>query len=126
MSCGEEGETGTSLASRKSCKANLKAAGRVPSKSLGLKICKNTEDPCLICACLFVYHLFLQIANGQYATYLLTLLTYASNHVFHCDLCMQRGFICQICHANDTIFPFQFDTTTRYVAGSVSVLFSDI
>ncbi|KAK2884523.1 pleckstrin homology domain-containing family M member 1 isoform X1 [Channa argus] len=54
-----------------------------------------------------------QIATGQYATYLIKLLNYATNHVFHCDLCTQRGFICQICHANDTIFPFQFDTTTR-------------
>nr|XP_020472223.1 pleckstrin homology domain-containing family M member 1 [Monopterus albus] len=54
-----------------------------------------------------------QIAEGQYATYLITLLKYASNHVFHCDLCTQRGFICQICHADDTIFPFQFDHTTR-------------
>ncbi|KAM7381334.1 hypothetical protein PAMA_012272 [Pampus argenteus] len=54
-----------------------------------------------------------QIAEGDYATYLITLLQYASDHVFHCDLCTQRGFICQICHANDIIFPFQFDSTTR-------------
>ncbi|XP_056222572.1 pleckstrin homology domain-containing family M member 1 isoform X1 [Seriola aureovittata] len=54
-----------------------------------------------------------QIADGQYAPYLMTLTQFASNHVFHCDLCTQRGFICQICHADDTIFPFQFDSTTR-------------
>ncbi|KAF7657426.1 hypothetical protein LDENG_00026870 [Lucifuga dentata] len=54
-----------------------------------------------------------QIAEGQYATYLNTLVQYASKHVYHCDLCTQRGFVCQICHANDIIFPFQFDTTTR-------------
>ncbi|KAM9336018.1 pleckstrin homology domain-containing family M member 1 [Symphorus nematophorus] len=54
-----------------------------------------------------------QIAEGEYATYLMTLVQYASNHVFHCDLCTQRGFICQICHADDIIFPFQFDSTTR-------------
>ncbi|XP_008312205.1 pleckstrin homology domain-containing family M member 1 isoform X2 [Cynoglossus semilaevis] len=54
-----------------------------------------------------------QIAEGQFATHLMTLLQFASNHVFQCDLCTQRGFICQICHANDTIFPFQFDSTTR-------------
>lgn len=54
-----------------------------------------------------------QIAEGEYATYLNTFLQYASNHVFHCDLCTQRGFICQICHADDIIFPFQFDSTTR-------------
>ncbi|XP_071319847.1 pleckstrin homology domain-containing family M member 1 [Trachinotus anak] len=54
-----------------------------------------------------------QIADDQYAAYLLTLMQFASNHVFHCDLCTQRGFICQICHADDIIFPFQFDSTTR-------------
>ncbi|RLV91133.1 hypothetical protein DV515_00014229 [Chloebia gouldiae] len=30
-----------------------------------------------------------------------------------CDLCTQRGFICQICNSSDIIFPFEFDTTTR-------------
>ncbi|XP_019114837.2 pleckstrin homology domain-containing family M member 1 [Larimichthys crocea] len=54
-----------------------------------------------------------QIAEGEYANYLMTQSQYASTHVSHCDLCTQRGFICQICHADDIIFPFQFDTTTR-------------
>ncbi|KAE8283955.1 Pleckstrin-like proteiny domain-containing family M member 1 [Larimichthys crocea] len=54
-----------------------------------------------------------QIAEGEYANYLMTQSQYASAHVSHCDLCTQRGFICQICHADDIIFPFQFDTTTR-------------
>ncbi|XP_056152687.1 pleckstrin homology domain-containing family M member 1 [Lampris incognitus] len=54
-----------------------------------------------------------QIAEGQYEAYLTTLVQYASNHVHHCELCTQRGFICQLCHATDIIFPFQFDTTTR-------------
>ncbi|KAM4624238.1 pleckstrin homology domain-containing family M member 1 [Polymixia lowei] len=54
-----------------------------------------------------------QIAEGQYATYLNTLVQFASNHVHHCDLCTQRGFICQICHDSDIIFPFQFDNTSR-------------
>ncbi|XP_048220908.1 pleckstrin homology domain-containing family M member 1 isoform X2 [Perognathus longimembris pacificus] len=34
-------------------------------------------------------------------------------HVYHCNLCTQRGFICQICHHHDIIFPFEFDTTVR-------------
>uniref|UniRef100_A0A672H4D1 Pleckstrin homology domain containing, family M (with RUN domain) member 1 n=1 Tax=Salarias fasciatus TaxID=181472 RepID=A0A672H4D1_SALFA len=54
-----------------------------------------------------------QIAEGQYAHFLLRLLHYASSHVFQCDLCTQRGFFCQICHSNDIIFPFQLETTTR-------------
>ncbi|KAM4716014.1 pleckstrin homology domain-containing family M member 1 [Anableps anableps] len=54
-----------------------------------------------------------QIADGQYATFLISLVQHASNHVLNCDLCTQRGFICQICHSNDILFPFQFDSTTR-------------
>lgn len=54
-----------------------------------------------------------QIAEGQYNIYLITLVQHASNHVFQCDLCTQRGFICQTCHSNEIIFPFQFDSTTR-------------
>ncbi|KAM9356297.1 LOW QUALITY PROTEIN: putative pleckstrin homology domain-containing family M member 1P [Pholidichthys leucotaenia] len=57
-----------------------------------------------------------QIAEGQYVNFLLTLMHVASNHVFHCDLCTQRNFICQICHANDIIFPFQCERTTRCTA----------
>ncbi|XP_037319654.2 pleckstrin homology domain-containing family M member 1 [Pungitius pungitius] len=54
-----------------------------------------------------------QVAGDEYVTYLVALTQHASNHVFHCDLCSQRGFICQICHADDIIFPFQLDITTR-------------
>ncbi|CAB1312353.1 unnamed protein product [Coregonus sp. 'balchen'] len=54
-----------------------------------------------------------RLPEGMYVAYLNTLIQFASNHVHHCDLCTQRGFICQICHASDIIFPFQFDTTTR-------------
>lgn len=54
-----------------------------------------------------------QIVDGQYNIYLITLVQHASNHVFQCDLCTQRGFICQTCHSNEIIFPFQFDSTTR-------------
>ncbi|MED6265046.1 hypothetical protein CHARACLAT_021386 [Characodon lateralis] len=54
-----------------------------------------------------------QIAEGQYAAFLDSLVQHASNHVLNCDLCTQRGFICQICHSNDILFPFQFNSTTR-------------
>ncbi|XP_015243595.1 PREDICTED: pleckstrin homology domain-containing family M member 1 [Cyprinodon variegatus] len=54
-----------------------------------------------------------QIAEGQYAAFLISLVQHASNHVLNCDLCSQRGFICQICHSDDILFPFQFDCTTR-------------
>ncbi|XP_045669810.1 pleckstrin homology domain-containing family M member 1 isoform X1 [Ursus americanus] len=54
-----------------------------------------------------------QIADGVYAGFLSALIGFASQHVYHCDLCTQRGFICQICHHHDIIFPFEFDTTVR-------------
>ncbi|XP_041254886.1 pleckstrin homology domain-containing family M member 1 isoform X2 [Onychostruthus taczanowskii] len=54
-----------------------------------------------------------QIAEGAFETFLQSLLQFASQHVYSCDLCTQRGFICQICNSSDIIFPFEFDTTTR-------------
>ncbi|NXA63118.1 PKHM1 protein, partial [Mohoua ochrocephala] len=54
-----------------------------------------------------------QIADGVFETFLQSLLQFASHHVYSCDLCTQRGFICQICNSSGIIFPFEFDTTTR-------------
>ncbi|XP_050980333.1 pleckstrin homology domain-containing family M member 1 isoform X2 [Labeo rohita] len=54
-----------------------------------------------------------QIADGHYESYLQSLIQFGSKHVHNCDLCTQRGFICQICNTDNIIFPFQFDTTTR-------------
>ncbi|NWW89439.1 PKHM1 protein, partial [Rhynochetos jubatus] len=54
-----------------------------------------------------------QIADGVFEAFLQSLLQFASHHVYNCDLCTQRGFICQICNSSDIIFPFEFDTTTR-------------
>uniref|UniRef100_A0A8C6JHH5 Uncharacterized protein n=1 Tax=Melopsittacus undulatus TaxID=13146 RepID=A0A8C6JHH5_MELUD len=56
-----------------------------------------------------------QIADGVFETFLQSLLQFASHHVYNCDLCTQRGFICQLCNSSDIIFPFEFDTTTRSV-----------
>ncbi|KAL2078649.1 hypothetical protein ACEWY4_026334 [Coilia grayii] len=54
-----------------------------------------------------------QIAEGQYQPFLLSLVQLTASHVHACSLCTQRGFICQICNADDIIFPFQFETTSR-------------
>ncbi|KAJ8264613.1 hypothetical protein GJAV_G00151290 [Gymnothorax javanicus] len=54
-----------------------------------------------------------EIANGQHEFFLRNLIQFASSHVHHCDLCTQRGFICQICNDDGIIFPFQFESTTR-------------
>ncbi|XP_073182300.1 pleckstrin homology domain-containing family M member 1 isoform X9 [Lepidochelys kempii] len=54
-----------------------------------------------------------QIADGIFEVYLQSLIQFASHHVYNCDLCTQRGFICQMCNDSSIIFPFEFDTTTR-------------
>ncbi|XP_048870395.1 pleckstrin homology domain-containing family M member 1 isoform X2 [Brienomyrus brachyistius] len=54
-----------------------------------------------------------QIADGQYEAFLQNLVQFASSHIYQCDLCTQKGFICQICNAGGIIFPFEFETTTR-------------
>ncbi|XP_052466954.1 pleckstrin homology domain-containing family M member 1 [Carassius gibelio] len=54
-----------------------------------------------------------QIADEHYESYLQSLIQFGTKHVLHCDLCTQRGFICQICNTDNIIFPFQFDSTTR-------------
>lgn len=54
-----------------------------------------------------------QISDGAFEPFLLSLTHFASHHVYSCDLCTQRGFICQICGGSDIIFPFQLDSTAR-------------
>lgn len=54
-----------------------------------------------------------QIADGVFEPFLQSAVEFACRHVFQCDLCSQRGFICQICNSNEIIYPFQFDTTRR-------------
>ncbi|XP_004080678.1 pleckstrin homology domain-containing family M member 1 isoform X1 [Oryzias latipes] len=54
-----------------------------------------------------------QIAEGYYSSFLIMLVQHATKHVLNCDLCSQRGFICQICHSDDILFPFQFESTLR-------------
>ncbi|KAM6312218.1 pleckstrin homology domain-containing family M member 1 isoform 2-T2 [Podargus strigoides] len=63
-----------------------------------------------------------QIADGVFETFLQSLLQFASHHIYNCDLCTQRGFICQICNSSDIIFPFEFDTTTRRRETHVSMV----
>ncbi|XP_069094180.1 pleckstrin homology domain-containing family M member 1 isoform X2 [Pleurodeles waltl] len=54
-----------------------------------------------------------QITEGIFEVFLQSVIQFASDHIYNCDLCSQRGFICQICNKDDIIFPFEFDTTTR-------------
>ncbi|KAM5135504.1 pleckstrin homology domain-containing family M member 1 isoform 1-T2 [Mantella aurantiaca] len=54
-----------------------------------------------------------QITDGVFEAFLQSAVEFSSSHVFQCDLCSQRGFICQICNSSEIIYPFQFDTTSR-------------
>ncbi|XP_043911326.1 pleckstrin homology domain-containing family M member 1 isoform X1 [Protopterus annectens] len=54
-----------------------------------------------------------QIADGTFESFLQSVIQFSSAHIYHCDLCTQRGFICQFCKRNDIIFPFEFEKTTR-------------
>uniref|UniRef100_UPI00398E61CD pleckstrin homology domain-containing family M member 1 isoform X2 n=1 Tax=Pristiophorus japonicus TaxID=55135 RepID=UPI00398E61CD len=54
-----------------------------------------------------------QAAHGMFEAFLQHAIQYATNHVYMCDLCTQRGFICQLCNNSDIIFPFEFESTTR-------------
>uniref|UniRef100_A0A8C9GN18 Rubicon Homology domain-containing protein n=2 Tax=Piliocolobus tephrosceles TaxID=591936 RepID=A0A8C9GN18_9PRIM len=61
-----------------------------------------------------------QMANRVYKGFLKALIEFASQHVYNCDLCTQRGFICQICQHPDITFPFEFDTTVSYCSLSAT------
>ncbi|XP_074979725.1 pleckstrin homology domain-containing family M member 1 isoform X5 [Caretta caretta] len=67
-----------------------------------------------------------QIADGIFEVYLQSLIQFASHHVYNCDLCTQRGFICQMCNNSSIIFPFEFDTTTRYESIEASGITLDV
>ncbi|OCT62331.1 hypothetical protein XELAEV_18043412mg [Xenopus laevis] len=54
-----------------------------------------------------------QIASGAFESFLEAAVDFAIKHVYDCDLCSQKGFICQICNQDEIIYPFQFETTTR-------------
>ena len=49
----------------------------------------------------------LQVYNGQQAHHLRKIITQFSKHIYKCTLCCQKGFICEYCHDNTIIYPFQ-------------------
>ncbi|XP_066442984.1 pleckstrin homology domain-containing family M member 1 isoform X2 [Eleutherodactylus coqui] len=71
------------------------------------------RDYLLDCAHTYSVRDLKQIAAGEFECFLQSALQFASSHVYRCDRCSQRGFICQICNQEEIIYPFQFDTTTR-------------
>ncbi|KAK6733114.1 hypothetical protein RB195_017090 [Necator americanus] len=51
--------------------------------------------------------------NGQLEKQVRGFLKHAVDHVMHCSLCRQKGFICEMCEAPEVIYPFETETTYR-------------
>ncbi|XP_050974403.1 protein associated with UVRAG as autophagy enhancer isoform X2 [Labeo rohita] len=63
-------------------------------------------------------HLFsvddlIRVKKGQLCTTAKALMQSAVAHINICELCQAKGFICEFCHGEEVIFPFQRDTCTR-------------
>lgn len=55
-----------------------------------------------------------QVIDGKLAPFLSKVIKFASSHVFSCSLCREKGFICELCHNGQVIYPFQESATRRY------------
>jgi len=51
--------------------------------------------------------------SGQLLRHVQNLVNFAVSHVHGCALCAQKGFICELCHSQQIIYPFQVETTSR-------------
>ena len=58
----------------------------------------------------------LQVIDGKLAPFLSKVIKFASSHVFSCSLCREKGFICELCHNGQVIYPFQESATKRYTS----------
>ncbi|KAE8299682.1 Pleckstrin-like proteiny domain-containing family M member 3 [Larimichthys crocea] len=54
-----------------------------------------------------------QVIDGKLAPFLSKVIKFASSHVFSCSLCREKGFICELCHNGQVIYPFQESATRR-------------
>ncbi|CAG5865362.1 unnamed protein product [Menidia menidia] len=55
----------------------------------------------------------LRVKKGQLVPQLRLVLHSATDHVQTCQLCLARGFLCEICREKDVIFPFQSNLCKR-------------
>ncbi|XP_068119881.1 pleckstrin homology domain-containing family M member 1 [Hyperolius riggenbachi] len=78
-----------------------------------LTACLEQRTYLLECAHTYSVRDLFQIGDGVFVSFLQSAVALAGSHVLQCDVCSQRGFICQICNADDIIYPFQLETTTR-------------
>ncbi|GFS58704.1 pleckstrin homology domain-containing family M member 3 [Nephila pilipes] len=53
----------------------------------------------------------LEIASGALAQTLLKVIAFAKKHVMSCQLCLVKGFICEVCKNPKPIYPFDVETT---------------
>ncbi|KAL3101078.1 hypothetical protein niasHS_001538 [Heterodera schachtii] len=57
---------------------------------------------------------FESVANGTMERRLNALIIFAQCHIQGCQICLQKGFFCELCNASDQpIYPFQTDITLR-------------
>lgn len=54
-----------------------------------------------------------QVIDGKLAPFLSKVIKFASSHVLSCSLCREKGFICELCHNKQVIYPFQENATRR-------------
>lgn len=48
-----------------------------------------------------------QVIDGKLAPFLSKVIKFASSHVYSCSLCREKGFICELCHNGQILYPFQ-------------------
>ncbi|OCT60122.1 pleckstrin homology domain-containing family M member 1 [Xenopus laevis] len=79
------------------------------------ELSKSLDNRTYLLECAHTYSVqdLRQIASGAFESFLGAAVDFAIKHVYDCDLCSQKGFICQICNQDEIIYPFQFETTTR-------------
>ncbi|XP_073972423.1 pleckstrin homology and RUN domain containing M1 isoform X2 [Rhodnius prolixus] len=56
---------------------------------------------------------FLDIPTGVLADLMKKAINLSVEHVKSCQLCFQKGYICEICNETKTIYPFDIETTIR-------------
>ncbi|XP_024215811.1 uncharacterized protein [Halyomorpha halys] len=55
----------------------------------------------------------LEIPSGKLVELLKRAIKISVDHVLTCQLCSQKGFICEVCHDEKAIYPFDIETTYR-------------
>ncbi|XP_012262879.2 run domain Beclin-1-interacting and cysteine-rich domain-containing protein isoform X1 [Athalia rosae] len=56
---------------------------------------------------------FVQVKTGVLPNRLKDLVQDSCNHVMQCELCLARGFVCELCSSKEIIFPWQLIKVTR-------------